>query len=108
MATGALIDRADIQTGAAADAVQSLTPDDIAEHVGTTIVKQDQMKLLRPVIRAHTGPERSVGIHALAGRGAWQELQKHLEVLPGRDDFFNAHDRDQHTWQRDAHASVPL
>ena len=37
------------------------------------------------------GPERGVRVHPLGGRRARQELQEHLEVLPGRDDLLDAH-----------------
>ena len=43
----------------------------------------------------HAGPDRGVRVHPLAGRGARQQLQEHLQVPPGRHDLLDAHHGDQ-------------
>ena len=88
--------------------MQRLAPDFVGEHVGTAVVEQHEVELLRPVIGVHTGPQRRVRIHALAGGRARQQLQAHLEVAPFRQHLLDPHHRDQHPRQREAHPPVAL
>ena len=65
-------------------------------------------KALRAVARRDARPDRGVGVHPLGGRRARQELEEHLQVGPGRDELLDAHDRDQHLGQGQAHPAVAL
>ena len=77
-------------------------------------------ELLRPVALGHPGPHGGVGVHALAGRGAGEQLGEDLHVLePGHQLLdqavggFLAHrhgDRDRrrpHPLPRHAHGARP-
>ena len=90
MPAGARVDRADVQAGAAADAVQRLAADLVAEHARAAVVEQHDVQLLRPVAGSDAGPERRVRVHPLAGRGARQQLQEHLEIGEGRHELLDA------------------
>ncbi len=68
----------------------------VGQHVGAAAVEQDQVELLRPVAVAHAGPQRRVRVHPLGGRGARQQLQEDLEVLPRRQHLLDPHQRHQH------------
>ena len=108
VAAGARVDRADVQAGRAADAVQRLAADLVREHVGPARVEQDEVELARAVVLAHARPDRRVRVHPLRGRGARQQLEHHLEVAPGRQHLLDPHQRDQDLRQRRAHAAVAL
>ena len=105
---GALVDRAHVQARRAADAVQRLAADRVGEHVGAAGVEQHEVERLRAVAGRHARPQRRVRVHALAGRGARQQLQHHAEVGEARQDLLDPHHRDQHVRQRRAHAPVAL
>ena len=105
---GALVDRADVQAGAAADAVQRLAAHRVGEHRGAAVVEQHQVELLRPVAGVHPGPHRGVRVHPLAGRRPGQQLQEHLEVGEARHDLLDAHHGDQGLRQGQAHPAVAL
>ena len=64
--------------------------------------------LLRAVAGGHAGPGRGVRVHPLAGRGAGQQAQEDVEVLPRRHHLLDADDRDQHLGQGQAHPAVAL
>ena len=66
------------------------------------------MHLLRAVAGRDAGPGRGVGVHPLAGRGARQQPEEHVEVLPGRHHLLDADHRDQHLGQGQAHPAVAL
>ena len=66
------------------------------------------MESLRTVAWRHAGPERGVGIHALAGCRARQHLQHHFEILETRHDFLDASQGNQGARQGEAHAAVAL
>src|SRR5205823_7386907 len=106
MTTGARVDGTDVQTGAATDAVQSLTPDLVGEDPGAPVVEQDGVHLLRTVAGRDARPERGVRVHPLPGRRAGQELQEHLEVFEPRHELLDADDGDEHVRKGGAHAAV--
>ena len=66
------------------------------------------MEVLRAVAGGAAGPERGVGIHALAGGGAGQQLKHDLKVLEAGHDLLDAYQADQSTGQREAHAAIAL
>ena len=104
----ARVDRADVEARAAADAVQSLPAHLVGEHARAAVVEQHDVQLLRPVAVGDAGPERRVRVHALAGRGARQQLQEHLEVGEARQQLLDPEHRHEHRGQRRAHAAVAL
>src|SRR5215208_3553930 len=110
VSSGSLIDGTDVEARRAADAVQSLAPCLVSQHVGTPVVHEDQVEFSRPVtgIARDPGPERGVRVHPLRCRGAGEELHKHLEVPPGRDDFLYPHEGHEDRRQRRAHPAVAL
>ena len=108
VAADPLVDRARVQAGRAADAAQRLAADLVGQRAGAAVVEQHDDDLLRAVAGGHAGPGRGVGVHPLAGRGAGQQAQEDVEVLPGRDHLLDADDRDQHLGQGQAHPAVAL
>ena len=108
VAAGSRVHRADVEAGRAADAAKRLASDLVGEHVGAPVVDQHQVELLRPVARAHAGPERGVRVHALAGGRARQQLQEHLHVAPRRHELLDPHHGHEHLGERGAHAPVAL
>ena len=108
VAADPLVDRADVQAGRAADAAQRLPADLVGQRAGAAVVEQHDVHLLRPVAGRDPGPGRGVGVHPLAGRGARQQLQEHVEVRPGRHHLLDADHRDQHLGQGQAHPAVAL
>ena len=108
MPAGALVDRADVEAGRAADAVQRLAAHLVGEHRRPPVVEQHEVELLRAVAGGDPGPERGVGVHPLAGGAAGEQLQEHLEVAPGGHHLLDAHDRDQRLRQGQAHPAVAL
>src|SRR5215210_2044740 len=87
VASGALVDWADVQARRAADAVQSLAPYLVVEHVRAAVIEEDEVELFGAVSLGCPCPERGVRVHPLCGRGAGEELHKDLEVSPGRYHF---------------------
>ena len=108
MASGAAVDGADIEAGAAADAGEGLPSDRIREDARAAVVEQHEVEGLRPVVGANSRPERGVRVHALARRRAGQQLQEDLEVLEARQHLLDAHDGDQDAGKGRAHAPVAL
>jgi hypothetical protein len=108
VAAGALVDRARVQAGRAADAAQRVAPDLVGEYVAAAAVEQDEVELPRPVAAGHARPDRRVRVHALARRRARQQREHDLEVAPARDELLDPHDRDEDLGQRRAHAPVAL
>ena len=64
--------------------------------------------VLRPVAGRDPGPDRVVRVHPLAGRGARQQLEEHLEVAERGDQLLDPDDADQRVRQRQAHPPVAL
>ena len=67
----------------------------VGQGGGAAVVQQHQVELDGPspgCTPVHAG----VGVHPLAGGGARQQLEEHLQVAPGRDQLLDPHDGDQH------------
>src|SRR5437762_1551329 len=64
------------------------------------------MKFLWAIIGSYPRPGRGIGIHALSGRGAGQQLEKNLKVLKSRNHLLDSHQSDQYIGQSKTHASV--
>ena len=65
VAAGPLVDRADVQAGAAADAVRAWRPDRVFEDLGPAVVEEDRGGTPAGRRRGHAGPERVVRVHPL-------------------------------------------
>ena len=71
VAAGALVDRADVEAGRAADAAQRLPADLVGEHAGAAVVEQHDVDLLRPVAGRHArSTSRCTGSSARRSRSA--------------------------------------
>ena len=103
---GAFVDGADVHAGAAADAVQRGAAHLVGQGGAASVVQQDQVDVLRPVVGRDAGPQRGVRVHPLAGGGPREQLHEHFEVLPARQQLLDAHDGDERFRQRQAHAPV--
>src|SRR5579859_2190381 len=84
MASGLPIHRASVQTGSAADAMQSLAPDGVGVNFGASVIEQDNVYRLRSVSCRNARPDRGIGIHTLARRRTREGLQEYLQVLERR------------------------
>jgi hypothetical protein len=102
------VNGADVQAGAASNAVKGLASNRILENTGSPVVQKDQVKLLRPVSRMDPGPEGGIGVHPLARGGPGKELEEHLEVLEGGEDLFDAHEGDENSGEGQAHPAIPF
>jgi len=67
MAAGALVDRADVHAGRAANAIQRAAPEAVGQRAGATVIQQDDVHVLRAIVLGDTGPQGGVRVHALAG-----------------------------------------
>ncbi len=108
VAAGLAVDRADVQAGAAADAVEGLL-ELRAQEVRAAVVQQDQVKLLSPVelaLSARAGHEVGVDRELLARPAPRQEASKHGEVLEARDELLYPHHH--HVDRRDARHEPPV
>ena len=108
VAAGLAIDRAGVHAGRAADALEGLALPWAGKDRRTAVVEQNHMEALRAVAGSDAGPERGVGVHALAGGRARQQLQHHFEVLKARQHFFDAGQGNHGAGQGEAHAAVAL
>src|SRR5580693_3234635 len=72
VAAGLAVDGAGVEAGGAADAVQRRARFRVGQDAGATVVEENDVKMLWAVVRMNAGPERVVGVHALAGGGAGQ------------------------------------
>ena len=106
MSAGLSIDGTCVQACGTANAVQGLFPHRISEHMRTPIVEQHNVKFLRPIVRGDSGPNRGVGIHTLAGRGAGKQLQEHFQILECGNHLLNSHDRYEDVGQGKTHAPI--
>ena len=90
VAAGLPVDRADVDARRAADAAQRRRgrPRSASARVRPPS-SRTRWNALRPVARAHAGPERRVRVHPLAGRRARQQLEEHLEVAPRAGSTFS-------------------
>ncbi len=105
---GALVDRADVEAGRAADAAQRLASDLVGQCVGAAVVEEHDMHLLRPVAGRDARPGGRVRVHPLACRGARKQAQQGIQAVPRRHDLLDADHRDQHLGQGQAHPAVAL
>ena len=78
------------------------------EDRGAAVVEQNDMEALRAVAGRDAGPKRGVGIHALAGGGASQELEHDLDILETGQHLLDSGQGNQGAGQRKAHAAVAL
>ena len=108
VAADPLVDRADVEAGGAADAAQRLPADLVGERAGAAVVEEYDVHLLRTVAGRHPAPRGGVGVHPLAGRGARQQPQEHVEVGERGHDLLDADDGDEHVGQGQAHPPVAL
>src|SRR5918998_1493148 len=102
VAAGLAVDRADVQAGAAADAVERLL-ELRAQELRAAVVQQDQVKLLRPVqltFTARAGDEVGVDRDLLPRPAPAEELDEDREVLEARDHLLYPHNN--HVHRRDA------
>src|SRR5918997_5144350 len=102
VAAGLAVDGADVQAGAAADAVEGLLELG-PEELRAAVVHQDQVKLLGPVefaLAARPCDEVGVDGELLAGPAPPEELDEDGEVLEARDHLLYPHNDDVH--RRDA------
>ena len=91
------VHRAMIQTSAAADAIKRLALLGIAQQLGSAVVEQHHVKLVRAVDFARaprSGEKRRVHRERLAGGAASQQVQKHGQILRARNHLFDARDGD--------------
>ena len=58
--------------------------------------------------RGDARPHGGVGVHALTGRGAGEQLGEDLDVLEAGDELLDAHQCDERVGQGQAHAAVAL
>ena len=108
MAAGALVDRADVQAGRAADAVQRLPADLVGQRRGAAVVEQDQVELLRSVaggtpvhIEVYGFIRSPVDDRGSSCRNTSRSCQAGTHLL-------DAHDGDQRLGQGQAHPAVAL
>src|SRR5918997_1347582 len=102
VAAGLAVDGADVQAGAAADAVEGLLELG-PEELRAAVVHQDQVKLLCPVeLTLAAGPGDEVGVDGelLAGPAPPEKPDEDREVLEARDHLLYPHHDDVH--RRDA------
>ena len=104
--TSASIDRADIEAGAATNAVQRLTSYIVSKNIGAPVIQQDQVEGLRTISLRYPCPQAGVGVHSFAGRTARQELQEDGEVLKRGQNFLDTHHGDEGPGQCQAHAPI--
>ena len=105
---GVLVDRADVHARAAADAGEGLAADRVTQDLGAAVVHEDEVEFLGAVAGGDARPHGGVGVHALTGRGAGQELGEDLHVLEAGDQLLDAHQGDERVGQGQAHAAVAL
>ena len=106
VAAGLAIDGAGVLAGCATNAVEGLAGFFVGEDFGAGVVHQDDVEILRAVAWMDAGPDGVVGVHALAGGGAGEELEHDLEVFVAREDLVDAGDGDEGFGEREAHAAV--
>ncbi len=108
VAAGLTVDRAGVHAGGAANALERLALLGARKNRRAAIVEQNDMEVLRAVAGCHAGPERGVGVHALACGRTGQHLEHDFKVLKARQHLLNAGQGDHGAGQREAHAAVAL
>ena len=96
VAANALVDRADVEAGPAADAAQDGAQLGIGQDVRAAVVQDDQMHFLGAIAFAlapRAGEKGQVHGQGLAGGGRRQDVQDHSGVGQGLHHFFQGHER---------------
>src|SRR6266566_5728862 len=108
MTARAGIDRADIEAGATADAVQRLTTHIVGEDLRAPIVKQYQVEALRAISWRHSRPQTCIRIHPFSRRAARQQLQEDGKVPERGQNLLDTHHRDKGLRQGYTHTPIAL
>ncbi len=108
-----LVRSAHIQAGAAAHAVESFTQHGVIPHGHPAVVEQDEVKAALTLHERRprppgTGDQRQIAAQQLARRGAWQQLQKRLQVGQRRDQFLDPGERHVNPRHLSAEPPIPL
>ena len=101
--------RADVEAGAAADAMQHVALFDVREQFASAIVEQYDMEFFGPIdlIRLARAADQSViASDRLAGAGGGEDGPKQREILEPRNHFFDAGERDMNARDAGAEAAV--
>ena len=106
VASGLAVDGAGVLTGSATDAVEGLPGFGVGEHGAAAVIEEDDVIVARAVAGGGPRPEGVVGVHALAGGAAGDELEHDFKVLEAGEDFVDAGDRDEGVGESEAHAAV--
>ena len=97
-----LVDGADVEAGAAADAGQGLALQGCGELIAATIVQQyevDGLGAFGVWTGLGSGEEGLVGGHGLPGCRSWEEAQEHIQVSKTWNDLLDTGDRHVHLRQ---------
>ena len=103
-----LVNRADVDTRSAPNAPQHLAAKGVGKHVGTTVIKENDVLFLRPVTVGHTTPHRVVRVHPFPGGRTRQQLEENLKVVKTRQHLLDADNRHQGVRQSQAHTAIAL
>ena len=109
VAAHALVDGADVEAGAAADAVEGFAEGGVGQQAAAPVVHDDQVELFRAVLvggAAGAGDHADIGGDALAGGGTGEQTEEHGQVGEGGDDFFHTGEADMDAGRGGAEASV--
>src|ERR1700751_399991 len=101
--------RADVEAGAAADAMQHVALFDIREQFASAIVEQYDMEFFGPInlIRLTRAADQSViASDWLAGAGGGEDGPKQREILEPRNHFFDSGECDMNTRNAGAKAAI--
>ena len=110
VAADVLVDRADVEAGAAAQAIKRLAVV-AAEDIRAPVVHDDHVQFLGAVevVRPpRSGNHGDVAGYLLAGGAVGQHLQHHRQVVEPRDDLLHAHQRHVHARQGGRQPPVAL
>ena len=88
--------------------MQGLTANLVCQGCGAAVVHEDDVQVLGAVAGGYARPHGGVGVHALTGGRAGQQLGEDLEILQGRQQLFDAHEGNQGIRQGQAHTAVTL
>src|SRR5260370_3235000 len=97
-----LIDRAGIETSAAANTRERLPCDGTSQHPRTAVVEYNDVQLVWAFIlrlALQSGDKRLVTAQTLASAGPWQQFQKDIQNRKAWQNFFDAHDCDMDSRQ---------
>ena len=105
------VDRAHVEAGSAAQAVERLAEHGVGQHPAAPVIDHHDMNFARAVQfvgAARTVDEVGVAGQFLAGRGARENLQEMTKVRQFGDYFLDPHQRDQRFGKRAGEAAVAL